>query len=49
MYAEAGFRGVVTIEDDSLRKHDAEGQKEVLIDDVNFLREIIAELNERYE
>lgn len=49
IYAKAGFRGVVTIEDDSLRKHDAEGQKAVLIDDVKFLRGIIAELNERYE
>ena len=49
IYAKAGFRGVITIEDDSLRKHDAEGQKKVLIDDVKFLREIISELNERYE
>ena len=49
IYAKVGFRGVVTIEDDSLRKHDAEGQKAVLIDDVKFLREVIAELNERYQ
>jgi len=44
IYAKAGFRGVVTIEDDSLGKHDAEGKKKVLTDDVVFLREIISGL-----
>lgn len=48
IYAEAGFQGVITIEDDSLRKHDAEGRREVLIDDVKYLREIILELEEKY-
>jgi sugar phosphate isomerase/epimerase len=48
LYAKAGFRGVVTIEDDSLAKHDAAGKRAVLIDDVKFLREIIAELEQRY-
>jgi len=49
MYARAGWRGVVTIEDDSLGKHDAAGKKAVLVDDVKFLREIIAELEKKYE
>jgi len=49
MYAKAGFRGVVTIEDDSLGHHDAAGKRKVLIDDVKFLREIIAELEKQYD
>jgi len=43
-YAKAGYRGVVTIEDDSLGHHDEAGKKKVLMDDVKFLREITAGL-----
>ena len=43
-FAKAGYRGVVTIEDDSLGKHDEAGKKATLLDDVKFLREIIAGL-----
>ena len=46
-YAKAGYKGPVTIEDDSLGKHDAAGQKKVLIDDVKFLREVIAEIEKQ--
>lgn len=48
-YAKAGFRGVITIEDDSLGHHDTAGRIEVLRDDVKFLREIIAELEKTYD
>lgn len=48
MYAKAGWRGFVTIEDDSLGKHDAAGQKKVLIDDVKYLRSIISDLEKKY-
>lgn len=41
IYAAAGFKGDLTIEDDSLGKFDAAGKKRALIDDVTFLREII--------
>jgi sugar phosphate isomerase/epimerase len=41
IYAAAGFRGDLTIEDDSLGKFDAEGKTKVLLDDVKLLREII--------
>jgi len=44
IYAKAGYRGPVTIEDDSLGHHDEAGKKKVLDDDVKFLREIIAGL-----
>jgi len=44
IYAKAGYRGTVTIEDDSLGKYDEAGRKKVLLDDVKFLREIIAGL-----
>jgi sugar phosphate isomerase/epimerase len=47
-YAKAGWRGLVTIEDDSLGHHDAAGKKKVLIDDVKYLREIIADLEKKY-
>jgi sugar phosphate isomerase/epimerase len=43
-FAKAGYKGAVTIEDDSLGKHDEAGKKKVLLDDVKFLREIIAGL-----
>jgi sugar phosphate isomerase/epimerase len=43
-YHDAGYRGVITIEDDSLGKRDEAGKKATLIDDVKFLREIIAGL-----
>jgi len=50
IYAKAGFRGVVTIEDDSLGHHPTpEGKKKVLIDDVKFLRSVIAELEKKYD
>jgi len=39
---KAGYRGDLTLEDDSLGKFDAAGQKKVLQDDVQLLREIIA-------
>ncbi len=42
--AKAGYRGPVTIEDDSLGHHEVEGKKKVLQDDAKFLREIFAEL-----
>ena len=43
--AKAGYRGTVTIEDDSLGHYsDAEGKKKVLVDDVKFLREVFATL-----
>lgn len=48
IYAKAGWLGVVTIEDDSLGRHDADGKKKVLIDDVKFLYGIIGELNMEY-
>jgi len=44
IYAKGGFKGTVTIEDDSLGKLDEAGKKKTLIDDVKFLREIIAGL-----
>jgi sugar phosphate isomerase/epimerase len=43
MLRKAGYRGDLTLEDDSLGKFDAAGQKKVLQDDVQLLREIIAE------
>jgi sugar phosphate isomerase/epimerase len=43
-YAKAGYKGVVTIEDDSVGRLDEAGKKKVLTDDVKFLREIIAGL-----
>ncbi len=44
IYAEAGFKGDVTIEDDSLGKFDAEGKKKVLVDDVKLLRDLVADM-----
>ncbi len=44
IYAAAGFKGDLTIEDDSLRKFDAAGKTKVLIDDVKLLREVIKEV-----
>ncbi len=41
---KAGYRGDLTLEDDSLGKFDAEGRKQVLLDDVQLLREIIVEV-----
>jgi len=45
IYAAAGFKGDLTIEDDCLGKFDAEGKRKVLIDDVKLLREIIKEVD----
>jgi sugar phosphate isomerase/epimerase len=45
IYAAGGFKGDLTIEDDSLGKFDADGKRKVLIDDVKLLREIIEGLN----
>lgn len=45
IYANAGFKGDLTIEDDSLGKFDAVGKKNALIDDVKLLREIIERLS----
>jgi len=42
--SKAGYRGDLTLEDDSLRKFDAAGQKKILREDVQFLREITAEI-----
>ncbi len=44
LLSKAGFRGDLTLEDDSLGKFDAAGQKRVLREDVQLLREIIAEM-----
>ncbi len=41
---KAGYCGDLTLEDDSLGKFDAAGQKRVLREDVQLLREIIAEM-----
>jgi endoglucanase len=41
-YAAAGFRGDLTIEDDSLGGRDAAGKRAVLIDDAELLRAIAA-------
>ncbi len=41
IYAAAGFRGDLTIEDDSLGKLDAGGKRRALIDDAKLLRKII--------
>ena len=41
---KAGYRGDLTLEDDSLGKFDAAGQKRVLQEDVQLLRDIIAEM-----
>jgi sugar phosphate isomerase/epimerase len=41
---KAGYKGDLTLEDDSLGKFDAAGQKKVLQDDVQLLREIIVEM-----
>jgi len=41
---KAGYRGDLTLEDDSLGKFDAAGRKKVLRDDVKLLREIIVEM-----
>jgi sugar phosphate isomerase/epimerase len=41
---KAGYRGNLTLEDDSLGKFDAAGRKKVLRDDVQLLREIIVEM-----
>lgn len=43
-YAQAGFKGDLTIEDDSLGKFDAAGKLRVLRDDVKLLREIITKV-----
>lgn len=44
IYAAAGFKGDLTIEDDSLGHFDAAGKRKVLIDDVKLLREIIKQV-----
>jgi sugar phosphate isomerase/epimerase len=44
LLSKAGYRGDLTLEDDSLGKFDAAGRKKVLQDDVQFLRQIIAEM-----
>ncbi len=41
---KAGYCGDLTLEDDSLGKFDAQGQKRVLRENVQLLREIIAEM-----
>ena len=41
---EAGYRGDLTLEDDSHGKFDAAGQRRVLRDNVQLLRQIIAEM-----
>jgi len=43
-FAKTGYRGAVTIEDDSLGRRDEAGKKSTLLDDVKLLREIIAGL-----
>ena len=42
LLSKAGYRGDLTLEDDSLGKFDAAGRKKVLQEDVQLLREIIA-------
>lgn len=44
IYAAAGFKGDLTIEDDSLGKFDPDGVRKVLVDDVKLLREIIKQI-----
>jgi sugar phosphate isomerase/epimerase len=44
LLSKAGYRGDLTLEDDSLGKYDAAGQRKVLREDVQLLREIISEL-----
>ncbi|MBN1344887.1 MAG: sugar phosphate isomerase/epimerase [Phycisphaerae bacterium] len=44
IYSDAGFKGDVTIEDDSKGKFDAKGQERVFSEDVKLLREIIAKM-----
>lgn len=46
IYAAAGFKGDLTIEDDSKGKFDAEGQRKVFSDDVKLLREIIEKVRQ---
>jgi sugar phosphate isomerase/epimerase len=41
---EAGYAGTLCIEDESLGRFDAGKQKEVLIDDAKFLKEVVAAL-----
>jgi sugar phosphate isomerase/epimerase len=41
---DAGYRGDLTLEDDSLGKFDAPGQKRVMGENVQFLKQIIAEI-----